>query len=58
MSTDAQPTLRTRQEMLEGMHLLSTHFKPHGEVAAATQQIQTAAIIDGHETKSEFKNVE
>ncbi len=55
-SHDVQPTSRTREEILEGMHQLATRLKPHDEVSAVALQIQTVATIDGHVTKSESKN--
>lgn len=54
-SYDVQPAPRTRDQMLEGMHLMTTFFKPK-EAGSASSQMKTVDSVNDV-TKTESRNV-
>ena len=51
-SYDVQQAPRSRNQMLEEMHLMSTYFKPKEDVSETSSQMQTVDSFDDF-TKSE-----
>ena len=56
LSHDTQPSPRTRDQILLGMHLMGTRIKPYEDVPSTASPMQAVANMDDKVTKTEARH--